>query len=51
MSESPRDPVFQNEEGGWCFWDETWTAFYGPYESEEKARASFAAYCRDVLGA
>lgn len=28
----------------WYFWDETWTNFLGPYDTEEKARLAFELY-------
>lgn len=42
-----RDPVFQDDEGGWNFWDETWAYFYGPYSTEDLARAALDRYCRE----
>jgi len=44
------DPVFQKEDGTWWFWNETWSDEYGPYPTEEKARAILEEYCRTELG-
>ena len=43
---SERDPVFQNDGGLWCFWDETWAYFHGPYATEDEARAALADYVK-----
>jgi len=34
---------------GWCFWDETWTFAYGPFDTEEKAEEEAQKY-NDLLG-
>lgn len=48
MSESP---VFRStEDWKWYFWDESWSTQYGPYETEEEARAGLKKYCEEVLG-
>lgn len=43
---SERDPVFQGDDGKWNFWDETWASFYGPYDTEDAARAALAGYVK-----
>lgn len=49
-SEEESDPVFQDENGLWNFWDGTGAYFYGPYESEHRARAALAVYLRELHG-
>lgn len=44
MSGKPRDPIHQDPDGKWYFYDETWAYRYGPFESEEKARAELGLY-------
>lgn len=34
----------------WYFWDETWADKYGPFDTEEEARADLLKYCQDYLG-
>lgn len=43
---SERDPVFQDDNGSWQFWDETWAYFIGPYPTEDEARAALAEYVK-----
>lgn len=43
------DPVFTHH-GAWYFWDETWTQFLGPFDSEEKARKSLEQYAKYLSG-
>lgn len=38
-----RDPVFEDN-GQWFFWDETWTQFLGPFQSESNARDAAKEY-------
>lgn len=38
------DPVRQYD-GKWWFWDECWVQKYGPYTTEEDARAGLKFYC------
>ena len=48
MSEviQPHNPDPVHEEGGkWYFWDETWSAREGPYDTEANARSELTAYC------
>ena len=47
---SGRDPVFQDDDGLWNFWDETWAYFHGPYQTEEAARAALDRYVTEELG-
>ena len=44
------DPVHQNTEGKWCFWDEVWSDEIGLYDSEEECREQLEIYIREVLG-
>jgi hypothetical protein len=39
-----RDPVFMNEHAGWCFYNDDWTGFYGPWPTEGEARAKLQEY-------
>lgn len=50
MDKNPKiantDPVHFNEvDGLWWFWDETWGEREGPYSTEEHAREALIAYC------
>lgn len=38
------DPVHQNQDGTWWFWDECQCDEYGPYDSERIARLEIARY-------
>ena len=39
------DPVFFDDgEGGWFFWDETWSRSFGPYKTESDARDALKLY-------
>jgi hypothetical protein len=42
------DPVHQNEEGKWAFWDETWSDSVGSYDTEEEARKALKEYCEQL---
>lgn len=35
---------------GWYWYDETWSNMYGPYDSEEEAKAQLLKYAHEVLG-
>lgn len=37
------DPIFA-EDKSWFYWNETWTDKFGPFRSEELARASLKLY-------
>ena len=39
------DPVHQNEDGSWWFWDEAQFDEYGPYDTERTARLEITRYC------
>ena len=45
---SGRDPVFQDDDGQWNFWDEAWAYFHGPYQTEEEARAALDRYVAEL---
>ena len=42
-SDGTLDPV-ECLNGEWGYWDETWTTFVGPYDSEEQARQKLWEY-------
>ena len=42
------DPIHEDEDGNWHFWDETWANRFGPYSSEEKARKALKAYSNEL---
>ncbi len=45
------DPVHQDPaDHQWYFWTETWADRYGPYSTEQEARAQFSHYCELFLG-
>lgn len=43
------DPIHQNEDGKWYFWDETWSFEEGPYDSQPEAAEALDDYYRHVL--
>lgn len=44
------DEVFQDEDGMWYFYDETWADHFGPFSSEFTAHLNLIRYCEIVLG-
>jgi len=44
------DPIHQNKDGKWYFWDETWAFEKGPFDSEQEARIALCKYGKEVLG-
>jgi hypothetical protein len=46
----PADPVEQDADGKWWFWDETWADKYGPYETKEAVHKALWTYCVYELG-
>jgi len=40
------DPIHQNSEGKWCFWDESWSDEIGLYDSREEAVAALKKYIK-----
>jgi len=44
------NPVHQNENGLWYFWDETWCREIGVFDTEEECEAVLKRYCIEVLG-
>lgn len=38
-------PVFKTIYG-WCFWNETWSDFCGPFKIENECRSKFKEYCK-----
>jgi hypothetical protein len=43
-TKSAVDPIHQDADGRWFFWDETWAARLGPYKTRALAKRSLAAY-------
>lgn len=43
-----KDPIHQNEDGKWYFWDEVWAFEMGPYDTEEAARTALDEYCASL---
>jgi len=39
------NPIHQNEDGKWYFWDEVWCDEYGPFDSEQEAINECNMYC------
>lgn len=44
------NPVHQNEDGTWWFWDETWAVEYGPYDDQGECENALEDYAVNVLG-
>jgi len=42
------DPVEQLEDGTWIFWNEVWSNWYGPFETEEIARKKLEIYAKEL---
>lgn len=42
------DPVHQNQDGLWYFWDEVWADEYGPYGTEVDCRKALNKYCENI---
>jgi hypothetical protein len=42
------DPVHQNADGKWYFWNEVWADEHGPFDTEEQARAALVEYARTI---
>lgn len=42
------EPVHQDPNGGWYFWDETWAGRQGPYSTEKAARRNMKYYCESL---
>jgi hypothetical protein len=40
------NPIFTRADGLWYFWDETWTRYYGPYDSKDEAEKMCNDYAR-----
>jgi len=43
------NPIHQNEDGKWYFWNETWAFEEGPFETKLKAENALNEYCREYL--
>jgi hypothetical protein len=45
------NPIFFNTDlNAWCFYDETWTDFHGPFKSKWEAEKMLSLYAFDILG-
>lgn len=44
------NPVHQNKDNKWYFWDEIWCTEYGPFDTETEANVQLSIYCEKVLG-
>jgi len=42
------DPVHKTGAGEWYFYDETWSAVIGPFDTEEKAREALNKHCAEL---
>ena len=40
------DPVFQytNSDNKWYFWDESWSQYYGPFDTQAEAQENLLKY-------
>jgi len=38
------NPIHQNEDCKWYFWDETWAFEEGPFDTEEDAKTALGKY-------
>lgn len=47
--EGGSNPLHEHKDGSWWFYDETWSAENGPYESFEDGSTALEAYCTTVL--
>lgn len=43
------NPIF-SAYNKWYFWDESWSDYYGPYETEDDAKIALNEYTKKVLG-
>lgn len=44
-----KDPVHQNENNKWYFWDEVWAFEEGPYDTEREAREALGEYWQALI--
>ena len=44
------DPIHQNSDEKWYFYDETWSNELGPYDTKEQAEEKLEDYCRWLNG-
>jgi len=44
------NPIHQNEDGKWYFWDETWAFEEGPFNTKLEAENALDKYCRKLYG-
>ncbi len=43
------DPIHQDKDGKWYFWDECWSFEEGPYDTEQEAEVELKRYCKECL--
>jgi len=46
--EEPVNPIHQNADGKWYFWDEIWVNEIGPYDTREEANTAINEYAADL---
>ena len=44
------DPIHQDSDGWWYFWDETWAYRHGPFNSLQECKEVLRQYCIEELG-
>ncbi len=44
------NPVHQDPDGQWYFYEETWAHRQGPFGSEDEANKACARYAHEILG-
>ena len=42
------DPIHQQEDGKWYFYDETWADTLGPYDTKEECEAALHKYAETL---
>lgn len=45
MSAKDGNSVFQDEDGKWYYWDQTWSDTVGAFETKEEATSECMRYC------
>ena len=43
------NPVQQDVDGKWYWWDETWSEKTGPYDSYDQAESDCSDYCESLF--
>jgi len=44
-----QEPVHQDKDGKWYFFEETWAFRQGPFKTEKETREAFNHYCMTEL--